>query len=132
MRRYFIGLIVLTIVMMLLAFATKWMGMEFFAPLSAGLLPAAVLYFGVVCGVQFWLTVTGMNKRPKAFVQFFLATTVAVLFLHIMVLVGGMLSNPAGGKRFAVAFLILYVFYTVYMIASLVLYIKNAKNNDIM
>lgn len=125
MKRYFIGLIALTIVMMLMAFAIKWTGMEFFSPLSTWLLPAAVIYFGVVCGVQYWLTITGMNKRPMAFIHFFLATTVAVLFLHIMVLVGGMLTNPAGGKRFAVAFLILYVVYTVYMITSLVLYIKN-------
>ena len=128
MRRFFIGLIALTIVMMLLAFATKWTSMEFFAPLSVWLLPAAVLYFGVVCGVQFWLTITSMNKRPKAFIQFFLATTVAVLFLHIMVLVGGMLTNPAGGKRFAVAFLILYVIYTVHLIASMVLHIKKMQH----
>ena len=124
MRRYFIWLVALTIVMMLLAFATKWFGMVFFAPLPLWILPAAVLYFGVACGVQYWLTIAGMNKRPKAFVQSFLATTVAVLFIHIVVLVGGMLSNPAGGKRFAVAFLILYVVYTVYMIASIVLYIR--------
>ena len=124
MRRYFIGLIVLTIVMMLLAFTTKWAGMAFFAPLPMWLLPAAVLYFAAAYGVQYWLTVTSMNKRPKAFVQSFLATTVAVLFIHIVVLVGGMLSNPAGGKRFAVAFLILYVIYTIYMITSIVLYIR--------
>ena len=75
---------------------------------------------------QYWLTINGMNKRPKAFVQSFLATTVAVLFIHIVVLVGGMLTNPAGGKRFAVAFLILYVVYTFYMIASIVFYIRQA------
>ena len=128
MRRYFIGLIVLTIVMMLLAFATKWTGMAFFAPLPLWILPAAVLYFAVAYGAQYWLTITGMNKRPKAFVQSFLATTVAVLFIHIVVLVGGMLTNPAGGKHFAVAFLILYVVYTVYMIASIVLYIRQKTN----
>ena len=124
MRRYFIGLIVLTIVMMLLAFATKWCGMEFFASLPVWILPVTVLYFAVAYGVQFWLTATSMNKRPKAFVQSFLATTVVVLFIHIVVLIGGMLSNPAGGKRFAVAFLILYVIYTVYMITSIVLYVR--------
>lgn len=127
MRRYFIGLILLTIIMVLLAFAAKWTGMAFFAPVPMWMLPTAVLYFAVAYGVQYWMTVASMNKHPKAFVQSFLATTVAVLFIHIVVLVGGMLSNPAGGKRFAVAFLILYVVYTVYMIASLVLFVKNAK-----
>lgn len=126
MRRYFIGLIVLTIVMALMAFATKWGGMEFFAPLPMWILPTAALYFGVAYGVQYWLTVASLNKRPKAFVQSFLATTVAVLFIHIVVLVGGMLTNPAGGKRFAVAFLILYVVYTVYMIASIIHYVRQA------
>ncbi|MBQ6956565.1 MAG: hypothetical protein IJP80_08125 [Bacteroidales bacterium] len=129
MRRYLLGLIVLTIVMMVLAFATKWCGMDFFAPLPSWLLPAAVLYFAVACGVQYWLTVSGMNKRPLAFIHFFLATTVAVLLLHIVVLVGGMLLNPAGGKRFAVAFLTLYVVYTVYMITQLVLYVRRVSKD---
>lgn len=114
--------------MMLLAFATKWFSMGFFAPLPLWILPVAVLYFGVACAAQYWLTIASMNKRPKAFVQSFLATTVVVLFIHIMVLVGGMLTNPAGGKRFAVAFLILYVVYTVYMITSIVLYVRQKAN----
>ena len=130
MRRYFIGLTMLTIVMMLLAFATKWLDMAFFAPLPLWILPTTVLYFGVAYGVQYWLTIASLNKRPKAFIQSFLATTVAVLFIHIVVLVGGMLSNPGGGKRFAVAFLILYVVYTIYMVASLVHFIREASNKN--
>ena len=126
MKRYLIGLIALTVVMVLLAFATKWTGVEFFAPVPVWMLPVATLYFAVAYGVQYWLTVGSMNKHPKAFVQFFLATTVAVLFLHIVVLVGGMLYNPAGGKRFAVGFLVLYVVYTVYMTVALVHHVRNA------
>lgn len=127
MRRFLCGLLLVTIVMMLLAFAVKWTGMAFFAPVPLWLLPTAVIYFAIAYGVQYWLTVSGMNKHPKAFVQSFLAVTVAVLFVHIIVLVGGMLVNPAGGKRFAVAFLILYLVYTVYTTVGLVKFVKAAS-----
>lgn len=127
MRRYLIGLLVLTLVMVVLAFAVKWTGMAFFAPVPVWMLPVAVLYFGVAYGVQYWLTVTAVSKSPKTFIQFFLATTVAVLLLHIVVLVGGMLMNPASGKRFAVGFLVLYVVYTVYMTWSLVQFVRDAR-----
>ncbi|MBQ9587492.1 MAG: hypothetical protein IJR26_06520 [Bacteroidales bacterium] len=127
MRRYLIGLLVLTLVMVVLAFAVKWTGMAFFAPVPVWMLPVAVLYFGVAYGVQYWLTVTAVSKSPKTFIQFFLATTVAVLLLHIVVLVGGMLMNPACGKRFAVGFLVLYVVYTVYMTWSLVQFVRDAR-----
>ncbi len=126
MKRYYLGLIVLTIVMMLLAFATKWFGMDFFAPLHVVMLPLAVIYFAVVDAVQYWITIRSVNKSPKTFVQFFLATTVAVLLLHIIVLVGGMLLNPACGKRFAIGFLVLYVVYTFYIMAQFVHFMRNA------
>lgn len=130
MKHYLCGLSILTAVMLLLAFVVKWIAMPLFAPVPMWLLPAAVVYFAVAYGVQYWLSVSSVNKHPKAFIQFFLATTVAVLFLHIVVLVGGMLVNPAGGKRFAIGFLILYVVYTVYMTVSLVRFMKNPKGEE--
>ena len=129
MKRYLVGLSVLSAVMLLLAFAVKWMAIPLFVPVPMWMLPAAVIYFAVAYGVQYWLSVSSVNKHPKAFIQFFLATTVAVVFLHIVVLVGGMLANPAGGKRFAIAFLILYVVYTAYMTVALVRFMKNPQGN---
>ena len=129
MKRYLVGLSVLSAVMLLLAFAVKWMAIPLFVPVPMWMLPAAVIYFAVAYGVQYWLSVSSVNKHPKAFIQFFLATTVAVLFLHIVVLVGGMLANPAGGKRFAIGFLILYVIYTAYMTVALVRFMKNPQGN---
>ena len=129
MKRYLVGLSVLSAVMLLLAFAVKWMAIPLFVPVPMWMLPAAVIYFAVAYGVQYWLSVSSVNKHPKAFIQFFLATTVAVLFLHIVVLVGGMLANPAGGRRFAIAFLILYVVYTAYMTVALVRFMKNPQGN---
>lgn len=129
MKRYLVGLSVLSAVMLLLAFAVKWLAIPLFVPVPMWMLPAAVIYFAVAYGVQYWLSVSSVNKHPKAFIQFFLATTVGVLFLHIVVLVGGMLANPAGGKRFAIAFLILYVVYTAYMTVALVRFMKNPQGN---
>ena len=127
MKRYLTGLGVLSAAMLLLSFVAKWTAMPLFGPVPTWMLVVAVLYFAVAYGVQYWMTVSSVNKNPRAFIQFFLATTVGVLFLHIVVLVGGMLLNPAGGKRFAIGFLILYVIYTVYMTVSLVRFMKNPQ-----
>lgn len=130
MKRFFTGLIVITIVMLLLAFAVKWFSVDLFAKLNVIALPLAVLYFAAVSGIQYWFTLNSMKRSPKQFVQFFLGTTVAVLVLHIIVLVCGMLSNPLGGKSFAVGFLILYVVYTVYIIAAIVQFVRKAQNQN--
>ena len=130
MKRYFIGLLLLTLVMVVLSFAVKWVAMPFFAPVPVWMLPLAVLYFGVAYGVQYWLTVTAANKHPKIFIQQFLATTVGVLVVHLIILVGAMLMHPECSKRFAVAFLILYVVYTVYMVVALVRYVRQAGNGE--
>lgn len=127
MKRYLTGLGVLSATMLLLAFVAKWTALPLFAPVPTWMLVVSVLYFAAAYGVQYWMTVSSVNKHPKAFVQFFLATTVGVLFLHIVILVGGMLMNPAGGKRFAIAFLLLYVVYTVFMTVSLVRFMKNPQ-----
>lgn len=126
MKRYLTRLIVLTIVMMLAAFAMKWFHVAFFEPLPLAMLPLAVLYFAVVDAIQYWLTLNSVNKHPKVFVQSFLGISVAVLFLHLVVLVGGMLLYPAAGKRYAVAFMVLYVVYTVFVIAAFVRFVKQA------
>lgn len=128
MKQYLIHLLVLTLAMTLAAFAVRWIPVDYLAPLSVMTLPLLVLYFTVVDGVQYWLTVGSIRKSPKAFVQFFLGISVGVLFLHLIVLVAGMFSNPPLGKRFAVAFLILYVVYTVFVIAELVMFARRLQN----
>lgn len=126
MRRYLCILGILTIVMMLLSFAVKWTGMAFFEPLPVWMLPAAVLYFAVITGLQYWLTIRSMHNDPRKFINFFLGITVGVLFVHLLVLVGGMLANPASGKRFAIGFMVLYLVYTVFITASLVRFSRHA------
>lgn len=132
MKRYLIILSVITAVLLVVAVVVKIASVPFFAPISVWLLPVAVFYFGIADSVQYWLTVRSVNKNPKTFVQFFLAVSVGVLFLHLLVLVGGIVSqylasgNLSGGKRFAICFLVLYVIYTCYIIAELVRFVRQA------
>ena len=130
MKRYLTQLLVLSVVMMLAAFAMKWFHVPFFEPLPAALLPLTVLYFLIVDGVQYWLTMRSVDKHPKTFVQTFLAVSVGVLFLHLVVLVAGMFSNPSCGKRYAIAFMVLYVVYTVFIMASFVRFVKQAGKSE--
>ena len=47
MKRYLVGLSVLSAVMLLLAFAVKWLAIPLFVPVPMWMLPAAVIYFAV-------------------------------------------------------------------------------------
>jgi len=127
MKRYLTVLSLLTAVMLLLTFVVKWAGLAFFEQVPLWLLPVTVLYFAVVDGIQYWLIVNSMKRDPRRFIQVFLGITVGVLFLHLVVLIAGMLIHPAGGKQFAIGFLVLYVVYTVYVIASLVRFMRQAQ-----
>ena len=103
MKRYLVGLSVLSAVMLLLAFAVKWLAIPLFVPVPMWMLPAAVIYFAVAYGVQYWLSVSSVNKHPKAFIQFFLATTVAVsLYPVLLGNYGGgvVLAHRGAGRRY--------------------------------
>jgi len=115
-----------TIVMMLLAFTVKWAGVASFANMPYWMLPTAVIYFAVVTGLQYWMMVRSMHNDPRKFVNLFLGITVGVLFLHLLVLVAGMLAHTASGKMFAIGFMVLYVVYTAFLTISLVRFSRHA------
>jgi len=112
--------------MMLLAFAVKWAGIAAFAAMPIWMLPTAVLYFAIITGLQYWLMVRSMHNDPRKFVNLFLGITIGVLFVHLLVLVAGMLVHTATGKQFAIGFMVLYVVYTAFLTASLVRFSRHA------
>ncbi len=126
MRRYLCSLGIVSLVMLLLAFAVKWAGMDFFAGLPVWILPAAVAYFAVVCGLQYRLVVRSMHKDPRAFVNLFLSITVGAHLLHLVVLFGCLLAFRTSAKSFAIGFLVLYVVYTAFIIVSLLRFSRRA------
>jgi hypothetical protein len=123
MRRYYISLLLVSLVLILASFAVMW-----FAPHTFIMaMPLLVLYFAILTLVQHTIVVKAMQRSPKTFVQLFLGTTVGVLFIHLIVLATFLLTTPAQGRRFLIAFCIGYVVYLVFETVALVRYVDNEK-----
>ena len=123
MRRYYISLLLVSLVLILASFAVMW-----FAPQTFIMaMPLLVLYVAILTLVQHTIVVKAMQRSPKTFVQLFLGTTVGVLFIHLIVLATFLLTTPAQGRRFLIAFCIGYVVYLVFETVALVRYVDNEK-----
>lgn len=123
MRRYYISLLLVSLVLILASFMVMWFAPQAFIVA----MPLLVLYFAILTLVQHTIVVKAMQRSPKTFVQLFLGTTVGVLFIHLIVLATFLLTTPAQGRRFLIAFCIGYVVYLVFETVALVRYVDNEK-----
>lgn len=123
MRRYYISLVLMVLLMVLVSFILLWTKPEFFLIV----MPLLALYFGVVTGVQHFLVVRSLYKSPRTFVKTFMASTIGVLFIHLAVLAIYLLNNPQNGKPFLLAFCIGYVVCLVFETTALVQLINSEK-----
>ena len=123
MRRYYISLLVVSLILVLTTFIIMWAAPHAFIIA----MPLLVLYFAALTMVQHNIVVKAMNRSPKTFVQIFLGSTVGVLFIHLIVLTIFLLTNPGQGRRFLIAFCIGYVVYLVYETVALVRFVDRAK-----
>ena len=123
MRRYYISLLVVSLILVLATFIIMWAVPQVFIIA----MPLLVLYFAALTMVQHNIVVKAMNRSPKTFVQIFLGSTVGVLFIHLIVLTIFLLTNPGQGRRFLIAFCIGYVVYLVFETVALVRFVDRAK-----
>jgi hypothetical protein len=116
-------LLLVSLVLILASFMMMWFAPKVFIVA----MPLLVLYFAILTLVQHTIVVKAMQRSPKTFVQLFLGTTVGVLFIHLIVLASFLLTTPAQGRRFLIAFCIGYVVYLVFETVALVRYVDNEK-----
>ena len=125
MKRYYIALVVVALVLALVSFVVMWTIPERYLTV----MPLLALYFAAVTGVQHYFVVKSMYQSPKRFVQFFLATTVATLFLHLVVFAAYLFTHTQQAKLFAIAFCIGFAVMLVFETVSLVLLINREKKS---
>lgn len=125
MKRYYIALVVVALVLALVSFVVMWTLPERYLTV----MPLLALYFAAVTGVQHYFVVKSMYQSPKRFVQFFLATTVATLFLHLVVFAAYLFTHTQQAKLFAIAFCIGFAVMLVFETVSLILLINREKKN---
>lgn len=125
MKRYYIILVSITLMLTLLTFFIMWFAPQHYLPV----MPLLALYFGAVTGIQHWVVCKAMYKSPRAFIQIFMGSIVAVLLLHIIVLVVYLLTHLTQAKPFALAFCIGYVVYLAFETTALVLFVEHQRKN---
>ena len=125
MRRYYISLLVVSLILVLTTFIIMWAAPHVF--ITA--MPLLVLYFTVLTAVQHSIVVRAMQRSPKTFVQIFLGTTIGALFLHLIVIAVYVLSYFETWRPFLLTFAVCFVVYLAFETVALVRYIDRAKKN---
>lgn len=123
MRRYYIALVAMALLLALASFVVMWTAPLAFLPV----MPLLALYFAVVTGVQHYIVLKSMYQSPRRFVQVFLAATVAILFVHLVVFAAYLFTHTAHAKPFALAFCIGFAAMMVFETTAMVVTIGNER-----
>lgn len=126
MRRYYIALVAMALLLALASFVVMWTAPQAFLPV----MPLLALYFAVVTGVQHYIVLKSMYQSPRRFVQVFLAATVAILFVHLVVFAVYLFTHTAHAKPFAIAFCIGFAAMMVFETTAMVLTIGNERKKN--
>ncbi len=123
MRKYYVSLTLMTIVMVLAAFCTLWFAQGIFQTIF----PLIPLYFALVTGLQHYAVVKSFYKDPRTFVKNFLGLTVGTLFLHLVLLCTWAFTHIPQARTFILAFCICYIAYLAFETIALVILVKNQR-----
>ena len=124
MKRYYISLIIVTIILVLAAFCTLW----FADGLFQTILPFLPLYFAIITGLQHYVVVKSLYKDPRTFVKNFLGLTVGSLFLHLVLLCLWAFTHISTARTFILGFCICYIVYLTFETIQLVLLVRRKRN----
>ncbi len=124
MKKYYVSLILLTIVLIVAAFCTLWFAQGVFQTI----MPFIPLYFAVITGLQHYAVVKSFYKDPRTFVKNFLGLTVGTLFLHLVLLCLWAFTHIPTARTFILAFCICYIVYLAFETIQLVLLVKRKRN----
>ena len=124
MKRYYISLIIITIILVLAAFCTLW----FTEGIFQTILPFLPLYFAVITGLQHYVVVKSLYKDPRTFVKNFLGLTVGSLFLHLVLLCLWAFTHIPTARTFILAFCICYIVYLAFETIQLVILVRRKRN----
>lgn len=129
MKRYFIHIIILTLILVTASFILLWSGSENYS----SLIPIFVLYFAVITAIQHNVVTRSMLKDPRTFVKNFLGISVGTMMLHLVVVFAYAISqiksaNQAhNAKLVIVSFCILFVVFLAFETIELVLFVRKYK-----
>ncbi|MGC8864463.1 MAG: hypothetical protein ACP5O2_01965 [Bacteroidales bacterium] len=91
-------------------------------------MPFILLFFLAHTALFHRIALNMMEKNISRFNNFYLVSTMARLFLFILVILGYAWLNPSDFKAFTIWFFIFYVFYTFFELSMLLPRLKHPQN----
>lgn len=115
-KRFMFRLVIFSLVMVFIAFLLD-------AVLPEGSLPAAlpylfVLFFSVTIAVH-WVLLKITELKPAKFVSYFMLATFGKLIIYLIVILIYVFTRKEQLLAFILSFFILYIFYTVFEVVSI-------------
>ena len=126
MKRYYIALTILTLLMLAAAFAV----LLFSRPDFHLIMPLLAFYFAIITGIQHFVVVKSMQKSPRRFVQYFMGATVASLLLHLIVFAAYLFTHSQQAKIFALTFCIGFGAYLLFETIALVIFVNRERKRQ--
>ncbi len=126
MKRYYVALSLLTLLMLAAVFSVYL----FSRPDFRMIMPLLVFYFAIITGIQHFVVVKSMEKSPRRFVQYFMGATVATLLLHLIVFAVYLFTHTQQAKVFALAFCIGFGTYLLFETIALVIYVNRERKKQ--
>ena len=126
MKRYYIALVAIALLLALASFVVMWTAPQAFLTV----MPILALYFAIVTGLQHYIVLKSMYQSPRRFVQIFLASTVAILFVHLAFFAVYLFTHTAHAKPFALAFCIGFAAMMVFETTAMVVTIGNERKKN--
>ena len=87
--------------------------------------PLILLFFAILTILVHTILLNASKKKLSNFVNMFMISTVAKLFIHLIFIGVYLLIDKTNAKPFVVFYLINYFFYTIYEVWALLLDLKN-------
>ncbi len=96
-------------------------------PMTTPAMPFIVLFFLLHTALFHRMAIKMIEKNLNKFNNFYLLSTMARLFIFILVILGYAWLNPYDFKAFTIWFFIYYVFYTIFELSMLLPRLKYPK-----
>lgn len=116
LKQFFIRLVLFSICLGLIAWALGLILPEGTLPLA---LPWLFVMFFIVSLLVHWIVLRISELKPSRFVSYFMLATFGKLLIYIIAVLAYVFTKKEGLLPFIVAFFLLYIFYTVFEVTSI-------------
>jgi hypothetical protein len=121
LQHFAIRLIAFSLILLVIAFILKVLLPEGSLPQS---LPYLFILFFIIKELVHWILLRITSVKPEKFISYFMMATMSKLIIYFTTVLVYVFMNQTGISSFIISFFVLYIFYTVFEVTSILRQIK--------